>query len=78
MAKITPTTTVEEARKFIEAADAKEARRLARAGIWDIERGGWVKYNAAGEREGIHSTGTRPYGSGKDYRRAHEIVRRAR
>ena len=77
MAKITNETTVEDARQFITDADAAAARRMEREGIWDEARGGWVRYDAAGEREGVHCTGTRPHGSGRDYRRAHEIVRRA-
>ncbi len=78
MAKITAMTSEAEAREFIAAADKAEAQRMERAGIWDAARNGWAKYDAAGKREGVHVTGSQPSGSGKDYRRAHEIVRRAR
>lgn len=72
-------TSLAEAMAMIRYADAEAVRKAVEAGKWDAGRDGWINRDAAtGEREGVFVSGSRPVGSGPDYRRAQEIVRRAR
>ena len=72
-------TSLAEALAMIRHADAEAERAATESGEWNPEREGWIRYDAAtGQREGVFVSGSRPVGSGPDYRRAQEIVRRAR
>ena len=69
----------EAAAAYVAAADEAAVAAATAAGQWDPSAGGggWIRRDAAGRREGVFLA-DRPRGSGRQYRRAEECLRRAK